>query len=58
MEYKEFAQYYDKLYKNKNYEKEVGFLMNFLNHQDKVIDTGCGTLILKNGIEIDGLDLN
>ena len=30
MEYKEFAKYYDRFYKNKDYEKEVGFLMNFI----------------------------
>lgn len=30
MEYKEFAEYYDKFYQNKNYQKGVDFLKNFL----------------------------
>ena len=63
MEYKEFAKYYDKFYQKKDYNKEVTFLMNFINPSDKIIDIGCGTgvhasLIFKNGFDIDGLDLN
>ena len=63
MEYKEFAKYYDKFYQNKNYEKEVDFLMHFINAGDKIIDIGCGTgihasLISKKGFDIDALDLN
>ena len=63
MEYKEFAKYYDKFYKNKNYAKETNFLMNFIHQNDKVIDIGCGTgihayLLQQKGFEVDGLDLN
>ena len=63
MEYKEFAKYYDKFYKNKNYVKETEFLMNFINQDDKIIDIGCGTgihasLLQQKGFKIDGLDLN
>ena len=63
MEYKEFAKYYDKFYQSKNYEKEVDFLMNFINDGDKIIDIGCGTgihasLISRKGFNVDGLDLN
>ena len=63
MEYKEFAKYYDKFYQNKNYEKEVDFLMSFINDGDKIIDVGCGTgihasLISRKGFDIDALDLN
>lgn len=63
MEYKEFAKYYDKFYKNKNYAKETEFLKNFINQNDKIIDIGCGTgihafLLQQNGFKVDGLDLN
>ncbi len=63
MEYKEFAKYYDKFYKNKNYIKETKFLMNFINQNDKIIDIGCGTgmhafLLQQKGFQVDGLDFN
>ena len=63
MEYKEFAKYYDKFYKNKNYNKETEFLKNFISQDDKIIDIGCGTglhasLLQQNGFKVDGLDLN
>lgn len=61
MEYKEFAKYYDKFYSKKDYKKEVLFLKNFINKEDKIIDIGCGTgmhaSLLKN-YNIDGLDIN
>lgn len=37
MEYKEFAKYYDRFYKNKDYEKEVGFLMKFIKEEMKLL---------------------
>ena len=63
MEYKEFAKYYDKFYQKKDYQKEVIFLTNFINKEDKIIDIGCGTgihasLMIKDGYQVDGLDLN
>lgn len=63
MEYKEFAKYYDRFYKNKDYEKEVGFLMSFIKEGDEIIDIGCGTgihasLISQKGFYVDCLDLN
>ncbi len=63
MEYKEFAKYYDKFYKNKNYNKEVEFLINFINKNDKIIDIGCGTgihasLLQQKGFDIEGLDFS
>lgn len=63
MEYKEFAKYYDLFYQKKDYKKETAFLMNFINQKDQVIDIGCGTgnhasLLIKNGINVEGLDLN
>ena len=63
MEYTEFAKYYDKFYKNKNYVKETEFLMNFLKQDESIIDIGCGTgihasLLEQKGYKVDGLDLN
>ena len=63
MEYKEFAKYYDLFYKNKDYDKEVRFLLNFINDGSNIIDIGCGTgihasLLAKNGFIVDGLDIN
>lgn len=63
MEYREFAKYYDIFYQKKDYKNEVYFLTNFIDKKDKVIDVGCGTgihgsLLEKNGISVDGLDLN
>ena len=63
MEYKEFAKYYDKFYQNKDYVKEVNFLMNFINPKDRVIDIGCGTgihasLLSQKGLKVDGLDMS
>ena len=63
MEYKEFAKYYDKFYKNKDYAKETEFLKKFIGQDDKIIDIGCGTglhafLLQQNGFKVDGLDIN
>ncbi len=63
MEYDKFAKYYDIFYKNKNYKKEVDFLINFLNKTDNIIDIGCGTgvhasILINNGFNVDGVDLN
>ena len=63
MEYKKFAKYYDRFYQNKDYKKEVEFLVCLLKKNDKIIDIGCGTgvhasILEKDGYDIDGLDLN
>jgi len=63
MEYKEFAKYYDIFYSKKDYKKEVDFIKNFLNKDDKILDIGCGTGIHASYLEsdgyiVDGLDLN
>ena len=63
MEYKEFAKYYDKFYKNKNYAKETEFLISFIHKNDEIIDIGCGTgihayLLQQKGFKVDGLDIN
>lgn len=63
MEYKQFAKYYDIFYSNKDYNKEVDFLKNFIKKEDKIIDIGCGTgihasILEQNEYKVDGLDLN
>ena len=63
MEYQEFAKYYDIFYQNKNYQKEVEFLLNFLIVKKNILDVGCGTgvhagLLEQKGFIVDGLDLN
>lgn len=63
MEYQEFAKYYDIFYQNKDYKKEVKFLLNFIDDNMNVLDIGCGTgihasLLQKENISVDGLDLN
>ena len=63
LEYKEFAKYYDRFYQNKDYQKEVEFLLNFINKKDQIIDIGCGTgihasLLSNKGYDINGLDLS
>lgn len=62
MEYQEFAKYYDIFYQNKNYQKEVNFLLNFIKENDYILDVGCGTgnhaEFLQKHNKIDGIDLN
>lgn len=62
MEYQEFAKYYDIFYQNKNYQKEVNFLLNFIKKSDCILDVGCGTgnhaELLQKYNRIDGIDLN
>ena len=44
IEYNEMAQYYDDLYKNKDYKTEVNFISDFIkNSNDFILDAGCGT---------------
>jgi SAM-dependent methyltransferase len=57
------AQYYDLLYKKKNYSAEVDFLKAIIKEREKVLDVGCGTgrhlkLLEENGCKCDGLDIN
>ncbi len=63
---KSYSDYYDILYKDKNYESETDFIANIfdkysLRHGKKLLSLGCGTcnyeiLLAKKGYSITGLD--
>lgn len=63
--YDKLAEYYDKIYFNKDYEKEVRFIQGVLEkfNTRSVLDVGCGTgehisRLEKLGFRCDGLDLS
>lgn len=41
--FKEYAKYYDKIYKDKPYKKEIEFVYNWANKPKSILDLGCGT---------------
>lgn len=61
-----YAKYYDALYQDKNYEREVAYIQKILSHHtvrpvQKLLDCGCGTgghviPLAKEGYEITGID--
>lgn len=66
---KKFCDYYDLIYKNKNYEKEIDFYYEFYKKyrkswfQDKILDFGCGTgnhteFLSKRFENVYGLDID
>jgi|SRR3989344_1375 len=65
--YKEFAQYYDLIYKDKKYDVETKFI-NEIAKKNKVkgkkfLDVACGTgshdkVLVKNGYDVFGIDKN
>lgn len=64
-DYDKLAEYYDKIYFNKDYEKEVRFIQKVLEkfNARTILDVGCGTgehisRLEKLGFECDGLDLS
>ncbi len=64
-DYDKLAKYYDKIYFNKDYEKEVRFIQTILEkfNVKTVLDVGCGTgehlfRLEKLGFKCDGLDLS
>jgi ubiquinone/menaquinone biosynthesis C-methylase UbiE len=65
--YKKFAKYYDKVYADKDYEKEVEFINWAVKKYktskgNKLLDIACGTgshaALLKNDYSILGVDIN
>lgn len=64
MEYKIFAKYYDKFYKNKKYNNEVMFLEKIITSNRKsILDIGCGTgihasLLESLGYKVDLVDIS
>ena len=43
--FNKYSQYYDRLYKDKDYKKETNFISNLIkiNKKDLILDIGCGT---------------
>ncbi len=64
IEYTKMAYLYDKFYQNKNYDKEVDFIKNFIKNQNvNILDAGCGTgshakILYNLGYNVYGFDLN
>ncbi len=63
--FKDYAKYYDLIYKDKDYEKEVDFIENIFwkNKPKKILEVGCGTgnytkILLKRGYEVTALDIS
>ncbi len=66
--FKNYAEYYDLLYKDKNYKEEANYVENLLikhseNKLKTILDLGCGTgkhdfLFAKKGYNITGVDLS
>ena len=64
----DYARYYDLLYKDKDYQREVDYIENLINKYSKnkvktILDIGCGTgnhdiLFAKKDYEICGIDIS
>jgi SAM-dependent methyltransferase len=62
------AQYYNLLYKDKEYQKEVNYIIELINVHSKIkvetiLDLGCGTgnhdeLFANNGFKVTGIDIS
>lgn len=64
---KEYAAYYDMLYKNKNYDVEADYVSNLLNETgikgNELLDIGCGTgkhlaCMRTKGFSVNGVDMS
>ena len=65
MSFKDYAEYYDLIYKDKDYEKEVDFIENVFgeNKPEKILEVGCGTgnytkILLERGYEVTAVDIS
>ncbi|MBF0485480.1 MAG: class I SAM-dependent methyltransferase [Candidatus Omnitrophica bacterium] len=65
--FKEYARYYDLLYKDKDYVGEIAYIQNFIKKYNPsaktVLNLGCGTgrhdaCLQKMGYEVTGIDLS
>jgi len=64
-QFRKYSKFYDFIYKDKNYRKEVEFVCKFINkyepHTKNILSLGCGTcnheiLLAKKGFKIVGID--
>lgn len=67
MVFNEYANYYDLIYKNKNYEEEVNYIDALLKRYkpttESILDLGCGTgkhadLLNQKGYRVHGIDMS
>ena len=67
MVFDEYAQYYDLLYQNKDYQGEAAYIDSLLqkygNHPVQILELGCGTgrhaqLLAQKGYIMQGLDMS
>ncbi len=66
--FKNYAEYYNLLYADKNYKEEVSYVENLIHKYSEkkvksILDLGCGTgkhdlLFAEKGYEITGIDLS
>lgn len=65
--FNDFAKYYDLIYRDKDYEKEVDFLENIFQsihyNPQKILEVGCGTgsytkILLGRGYKVTALDVS
>jgi ubiquinone/menaquinone biosynthesis C-methylase UbiE len=64
--FKDLAKYYDLIYKDKDYEKEVTFLEDIFEHAHKpkkILEIGCGTgnytkILLERGYDMTAIDIS
>lgn len=62
-DYEKYASFYDIFNKDRNYEREIRFILNILKNKKRVLDLGCGTglhlSVLENvGYITEGIDIN
>lgn len=66
--FEQYADFYDSYYANKNYDKEIDYILNLasqhgLSNPQTILDIGCGTAghllpLCKKNIKTDGFDLS
>ena len=64
--FKDYANYYDLIYKDKNYEREVDFIEEIFENTHKpkrILEVGCGTgsytkILLERGYEVTAVDIS
>ena len=65
--FKDYAEYYDLIYKDKDYEREVGFIEEIFGESKpkpkKILEVGCGTgsytkILLERGYEVTAVDIS
>ena len=62
-----YSQYYDLLYKDKDYKAETDYIISLIkeyhSNTDTILELGCGTgmhasILAENGYKVEGIDLS